>query len=135
MNIKRFIIAGFTIFVSFQVLDFFVHQVILASAYQTLINVWRPDMMEKMWVMTLSSLILSFLFVYIFTKGYAGEGIIEGVRYGLLIGLFMNIPAMLNQYVVYPIPFSLVSQWFLFGTIEFILCGVIVSLIYKPKAN
>jgi hypothetical protein len=40
---------------------------------------------------------------FIFTKGYEGNGIGEGVRFGLLIGLFMFIPMAIDQFVVYPI--------------------------------
>ncbi|UCD70562.1 MAG: hypothetical protein JSW70_06020 [Syntrophobacterales bacterium] len=135
MNIKRFIIASIAVFICFQVLNFIIHGVILDSTYESLKDVWRPDMMSKMWIMYITSLILSFLFVYIFTKGYEARGIAEGVRYGLLIGLLMNIPGMFNQYVIYPIPFYLALQWFIYGTIEFIACGIVAALIYKPKTS
>ncbi len=90
-------------------------------------------MMDKMWIMHLTSLFLSFLFVYIFTKGYEGKGVGEGVRYGLLIGLLMNGVGAFNQYVIYPVPFKLAVQWFIFGTLEFIIAGIITALIYRPE--
>jgi len=135
MNIKRFIGASIAVFIAFQVFDFIIHGVILGSTYENLKDVWRPDMMSKMWIFYITSAILSFLFVYIFTKGYEGKGIGEGIRYGLLIGLLMNVVGMFNQYVVYPIPFSLALQWFIYGTIEFIACGIVAALIYKPETN
>ena len=75
------------------------------------------------------------MFVYIFIKGYEGKGVVEGVRYGFRIGILMNVMGMFNQYAVYPIPFTLAIQWFIFAMIEFIICGIIVSLIYKPNKS
>lgn len=133
MNIKRMIIASILVFAGIQVMDFVIHGIILSPVYQSLAHVWRPDMMAKMWILRLSSLVMSFLFVYIFIKGYENKGIIEGVRYGIIIGLFMNVIGMFSQYVMYPIPFSLSVQWFIYGMIEFIICGIIAALVYKRK--
>ena len=133
MNVKRFVSAVIVVFIAFQIFDYIIHGIILAPAYQKLESIWRPEMMSKMWIMYITSLILSLLFVYIFTKGYEARGIGEGIRYGLLIGLLMNVVGVFNQYVVYPIPFALAIQWFIYGTIEFVICGIIAALIYKPK--
>jgi hypothetical protein len=102
------------------------------KAYQALENVWRPDMMQKMWIIYVTSLVFSFLFVYIFSKGYEGKGIFEGVRYGLIIGLLMNVVGMFNQYAVYPIPIGLIIQWFIYGVIQFIICGIVAAALFKP---
>ncbi|OGS25307.1 MAG: hypothetical protein A2314_00835 [Elusimicrobia bacterium RIFOXYB2_FULL_50_12] len=133
MNIKRFVSASISVFLSFQVLDGIIHNFLLSSAYEALNTIWRPDMMEKIWIIFLTSFIFSFLFVYIFIKGYEGKGIKEGIRYGILIGLLMNIAGIFNQYVVYPIPFSLAAQWFVYGTFEIVVCGIVASLIYRNK--
>ena len=133
-HVKKFIIASIAVFVSFQVLDFVIHRLILGATYESIEGVWRTDMMSKMWIMCITSFVMSFLFVYLFTKGYEGKGIGEGLRFGLLIGLLMNVVGMFNQYAVYPIPFSLTLQWFIYGTIEFILCGIVAALLYNPKS-
>jgi len=131
MNTKRFISASILVFLSFQFLDGIIHNFLLSSAYEASNNVWRPDMMEKIWIVFSTSFIFSFLFVYIFIKGYEAKGVKEGIRYGILIGLLMNIGGMFNQYAVYPIPFSLAMQWFVYGTFEIVVCGIVASLIYK----
>ena len=59
----------------------------------------------------------------------------EGVRYGLIIGLFFLIPSAFGQYATYPIPFSLAVQWFVYGLIEFIIFGIIAAVIYKPAVE
>ena len=135
MNIKRFFLAVIAVFAAMQLTDYLIHNLILSSAYEAMTDVWNPEMMSKMWIMYLSSLFFSVMFVFIYTKGYEGKGIGEGVRFGLIIGLLMNVVGLLNQFVVYPIPFSLTIKWFIYGMIQFTIAGVIVSLIYKPKTN
>ena len=133
MNTKRYLGASIAVFICFQILEFIIHGPLLGKVYMSMEGVWRPDMMSKMWIIYTTSFILSFLFVYIFTKGYEGKGIGEGFRYGLLIGLLMNVVGMFNQYAVYPIPFVLALQWFIYGMIEFSICGIVAAMIYKPK--
>jgi hypothetical protein len=132
MNVKRFIIASLAVFAGFEIMDAIVHGGILAETYKGLNNVWRPDMMSKMWIFHLGSAILAFLFTYIFIKGYENKGIAEGVRYGIIIGLFANIPYGFYSYAMYPLPLTLCLQWFAYGMIEFIICGLIAAAIYKP---
>lgn len=134
MNIKRFILAAIAVFFTFQILDFVVHSLILGSCYQSesMMNVWRPDMMSLMWVMYLTSLVLSVLFVFIYTKFYSGKRITEGLRYGIIMGLLISTGNAFNQYVIYPITFDLAVNWFVFGLLEFIVAGIVVALIYKP---
>lgn len=134
MNGKRFILASIVVFVVYEILTWIIHTPILGRTYMELQHLWRPDMMDKMWIMYVTAFIFSFLFVYIFTKGYEGKGVAEGFRYGLYIGLLMNIVGMFNQYAVYPVPLSLTIQWFIYGMIQFIIIGIVTALIYRPKA-
>ena len=131
MNIKRFLIAGVAVYVVFEVLDFIVHGLILSSTYETMMDVFRPQMENYMWIMYITGLVFAFLFVYIYTKGREGKGVAEGIRYGFIMGLFMLSIGMFNQYAVYEIPLSLAVQWFVYGMIQFMICGAVASLIYK----
>jgi hypothetical protein len=132
MNTKRFIIASIVIFVIYEILDFIEHGLILGSSYMSLTGIWRTDINSVMWIMVVTALVFSFLFVYIFTKGYEGKGILEGIRYGLLIGLLMVVIDIFNQYVIYPIPFILVLQWIIYGLVRFVIYGIVAAAIYKP---
>jgi hypothetical protein len=132
MNVKRFIWASIAVFVASEISSAIIHQGILAKTYQTLGPIWRPDMMSLMWMYHVGSFVLAFLFTYIFTKGYENKGIAEGIRFGIVIGLFANIPYAFYEYAMYPLPFSLCLQWFIYGMIEFIIVGIIAAAIYKP---
>ena len=106
---------------------------ILGSTYESIQGLFRTDMADKMWVMYVTGIVFSLLFVYIFTKGYEGKGILEGVKYGLLIGLVVHFVGSFNQFVVYPVPYVLMWKWVIYGTIEVMAAGAVTALIYKSK--
>src|SRR4030042_1308225 len=132
MNIKRFIIASVVVYVVFIVLDFIIHGIILSDTYKALSGIGRPDMMSFMWIFYAAGLLFAFLFVYIFIKGYEGKGILEGARYGIIIGLLIYVVGMFGQYAMYPLPLTLVIQWFVYGMIECVIGGIVAASLYKP---
>jgi hypothetical protein len=134
LNIKKWVISSIAVYITFEILNMLIHGLILGKEYTALANIWRPEMMDIMWVMSIANLIFSFFFVFIFSKGYEGHGIIEGIRYGLIIGLFINIFSVLNQYVIYPLPLNVAIQWLLFNTLQMVVCGIVASLVYKPSS-
>jgi len=50
----------------------------------------------------------------------------------VLIGLFLSLPYVLDQYVVYPITASLAMIWLVTGVVTFTILGAVFSAIYKP---
>lgn len=135
MNAKRFVLASLAVFVAAQILGFVIHGVLLQPAYQATQDIWRQDVESRMWIVWLSGLLTAPLFVYIFIKGYEGKGVMEGLRFGLIIGLFTSIPLAYGAYAVLPIPYSLALQWFLYGTAEVILLGVVAASVYRPAES
>jgi hypothetical protein len=132
---KSFWVAFVVVFVVLQSLGFLVHAIMLEDTYAPLHGtVFRADAEFEgmMWMMFVSAFVYIFLFCYIFTKGYEGKGIGEGIRYGLLIGLFFSVPNALDQFVIYPLPPNLAVTWFVTGLINFVIGGILMSLIYKP---
>jgi hypothetical protein len=133
MNVQRFVIAGIVVFIAFVILEnILVQGVLLKGAYEATADVWREDMMSKMGLLYLNTLILSFLLVFIFHKGYEGRGLAEGLRFGFWLGLLMNLSMALGSYAAFPIPGSLAFQWFIYGMIVYLIVGVIIAAIYKP---
>ena len=98
-------------------------------------GVWREDMMDKMWLMFIVGLVFAILFVYIYIKGFVENGIKGGIKYGIVMSFVQPFIASLSQYVFYPIPLNLAVQWFVFGIIQFVLCGIVVSIFYKSESN
>lgn len=132
MNWKKFLIAFIVLYIVGGLLSFIVHELILGSTYQALSDIWRPDMERLMWVQFVTAAFFTFFFIYIFARGYQDRGIMEGVRFGLIIWAFLSIPSIYGQYMVYPLPYSLILQWLVYDLIILVILGILVSLLYKP---
>jgi hypothetical protein len=135
MNTKRYFVASLAVFVAAVVLDYVIHGVILKSAYEATKTIWRPDVDSKAWIIALVDFIIAFPFTYIFVKGYEGKGIMEGVRFGTVVGVLICVPMSYGTYAMLPMPYSLAFQWFLYGLIETILMGITAAAVYRPKTS
>jgi hypothetical protein len=134
MNWKKMLITFGVVFVVGQVIMFIVHGVILDPTYQSLAELFRPkvEMDNLWWVGMVTALFFAFFFVYIFARGYEGKGVMEGVRFGLIIGGFWTIPSVYGQYMVYSLPYSLIIQWVLYDIVALVIMGILAAFIYKP---
>lgn len=136
MNTKRLIFAVIAVLIVLEATNYLINGLILASTYsqESIAKIFRPmeEMNKLMWRIWIADVVWSFFFVFIFVKGYQNKGIMEGVRYGIYIGLFMNFMAVVAQNVIYPLPYTLALQWFIYGLIQCIIFGVIAALVYKP---
>jgi uncharacterized PurR-regulated membrane protein YhhQ (DUF165 family) len=134
MNWKRFFMAGLVTYVVVQAMDFVVNEVFMKSANESLKSLWRPNMMSRMWLMYVVGVLVALLFTYIFVKGREGKGIAEGIRYGLVIWLFVSVPMNVSMWVLLPIPYIIILKWMLYGLLEMLIAGILVAAIYKPLA-
>ena len=132
---KKFWIAFAAIYAAWNILNVIIHSGLLGAAYQSeeMMKIWRPDMMSKMWIFYLVTLFTAFFFTLIFSKWYKGKGIIEGIQYGVYTGLLMATPMAYSSYAMYPIPYPIAMQWFIYGMIHYLILGIIVSAIYGKK--
>lgn len=88
-----------------------------------------------MGVIFLSNAIVAYFLSLVFTKGYEGKGIGEGVRFGLFMGLIVATPMAYATYATMPITYSLALQWFLYGIIQYVIYGVILAAVHGQKAS
>ena len=128
---KRFFLAVAAVFVVHEVLGFIIHQVLMTPYYQETYSLWRMPEEINLGLIYLVAVIWSLLFTYIFTKGYEGKGPMEGIRYGLLVGLLISVPMAFATYAVQPITLSMAMAWFVYGTIQVVACGLAAALVYQ----
>ncbi len=137
MNVKKFWVAFVVIFIVLEILGYLVHGVLLGATYESegIKEVFRTmeEMDSRMWIMILTDLIWVYFFTFFFVKGYENKGIMEGVRYGAYMGIFVSLVFSYQNYVVLPIPYSLALQWFIYGFVISVILGVIAALIYKTE--
>jgi len=133
---KTFWIGWIVVFVVMQVYGYLVHEVGLSETYQSLAAIFRPqaEMESMMWMMMVGGAFSLLLFCYIFTWGHEGKGVMEGVRYGALIGVFASIISAVDSYVIYPLTGELAAIWFVTGVVAFIISGAVFAAIYKPSS-
>jgi hypothetical protein len=130
---KKLLIGFVLVYVVFATLDYVVNTVLLAPMYESVSHLFRPNEEVIMWVIFVSYIFFAFFFTFIFSKGYEGRGLMEGVRYGVYVSLMMILPYYYMTYAVMPVPYSMVFQGFLYGTFQMIICGMILALVFGKK--
>jgi hypothetical protein len=131
---KKFWTGFVVVFVVMSLLEWFFNEVILSSSYQATANLWRPMGEMKIWLFYIVYLFVAYFFTLIFSKGYEGKGIMEGVRYGFYVGMMMAVPMAYGSYAAMPIPYSLALSWFICGLIEYIAVGIALALVFGKQA-
>jgi hypothetical protein len=136
MNVKKFWITFIVILILLFVTDYLIHVVILGATYASegVKEAFRSSevMQSKMWIMWVMYLVWVFFFTFIFVKGYENKGIMEGIKFGIYIGLFYSLVSAYGNYVIFPLPYSLVFQSFIYGLIQCVIFGIAAAVIYKP---
>jgi hypothetical protein len=129
MDTKKYLSTVFAVFVALFTFDFLANNFLLKDAYIETISLWRLRSEQNMFLILLTELLYSAVFVYIFTRNYEDKGTSEGVRFGFYIGLLMAT-TQFGKYAFMPIPFSLAFSWMVSGIISSVISGVIASVVY-----
>jgi hypothetical protein len=130
---KKILIGFLAVFVTLELLDAIIHGGILMGTYASMQNTWRPDMKDKLWILHFVRISTAFFFTYVFSKGYESKGIMEGVRYGFYLGMIISSGFAFGSYSMFAINKGLALQWFFYTLIEYIIAGVVVSLVFGQK--
>ena len=132
MNLRRYVIISILVWIVFLLVELFQHSIILKGSYLANQGFMRIGGADIMILNLLGGLIFSFAFCYIFVKGYEGKGIMEGIRFGLIISALIWIPKVIFEYANFNFPGTWPLMWFMFGVIATVLCGIVAAFIYRP---
>ncbi len=132
---KKLWLGVLVVFVVLAVCETIVNMLLMSSAYMATAALWRPQAEMKVWLFYVIYVFVAFFFTLIFSKGYEGKGVAEGLRYGFYVGMMMAVPMAYGTYASMPVPYSLALQWFLYGLVEYMLCGVAVAVVYGKQAT
>ena len=80
--------------------------------------------------MLLGQLLIAKALTVLFAKGYEGTGVMEGVRFGILVTPLIIAPVFI-QYAVTPLPQSILWAWVGLGIIQVVLASVVAALVYR----
>src|SRR6188474_346591 len=136
MNLPRVAMAALAAWLVYLGLSYVVHGVLLADIYSQHAGMRPPDDQQTILPFGLAfALVGFFAFAYAYAKGYeGGNGLQEGLRFGVLVGIMLCTFGTIWEYMVWPVGRRLLAAWLIDYIVEFALYGIVVGLIYKPAA-
>ncbi len=135
MNFGRIAAAALVAWIVSLPVGYLVNDVLLADIVAANASVMRPeaDVMANLPIGFAALLLGFFVFAYMYARGYeGGNGIMEGVRFGVLVSLLVTGFGLIWQYVVFPITPGYMTAIILDSLSECAFYGGIVGAIYKP---
>jgi hypothetical protein len=132
---KRFILAFFAAYIFIFLWGWLLNGIVLKGVYAETPNLWRTqsEMMGLFHWIIIGQALVVFGFVMIYASGFAGGGVMAGIRLGVLLEI-AAIGMRMGFYAVQPIPGKLILYGSISGLIEMIIVGAMVGAIYKPAA-
>ena len=137
MNTKRTVLAIVAGWLTYFVYGGLVFGMLLAPDYRPYMNVFRTadEMQQHMAVGIVCSLAAIIVLAIMYVKGYeGGSGAAEGVRFGLLIGIFAACTHIGDNYIVLQIGGTLATKMAVASVIEWMLVGLAIGLVYRRPA-
>jgi uncharacterized membrane protein YhfC len=104
-----------------------VHLVILAEANTATAPLRRPDFSSYLGLSLAATFLACALFTFIYVRLVDKKNLRTGLLYGFCVGLLLAVMVDFNAYILYPLPFSLVWKWAVFGVVEFSLLGLLAA--------
>ena len=135
MNFGRIAAAAVVAWIASLGIGFLVNDFLLADTIAANASVMRSDaeLLGNLPLGFVFLLIGFFAFAYAYAKGYeGGNGIVEGVRFGVLVALIVIGFGVIWQYVLYPITAAYAVAIVIDSIVELAIYGAIVGAIYKP---
>ncbi len=134
MRLSRAAAASALLFTLAVVWNGLLHLVILERANRPLQNLRRTDLPSPLLLSLAVTAGVCLLFVWGYSRFARTGALREGLGYGVFMGLFAAFLVDLNQYLLYPLPFTLVLKWFVGGVLEFTLYGAVLSRFFPLRS-
>jgi hypothetical protein len=136
VNFGRVAAAAIAAWILYLGLSPLVNNVLLADLYARHASVFRPAAEMNLTFGLGATLVGFFVFAYAYAKGYeGGSGAVEGLRYGVVVGLLLATFSVAWNYVVLPVSGALAAAWIVDVIVEMAIYGTAVGLIYKPRGG
>lgn len=135
MNYKRLCYTALAIFIFALLWNGVVHLVVLRDANAALEHIARPASERSLLLSMAQTAAIAFCFVLTYALGARTNSLRGGLAHGALFGLLAGLLVDLNQYILYPIPATLVMAWFVFGFVEFCIYGLLAAWLYPIGAQ
>lgn len=135
LNAKMWLFSTAAVFVLLSLAEFLTNRLVLQPWHGELFPglVAADPMTARIWSY-LGRLIFSAFFVLIYTRGYEGKpGLGEGIRYAVLVGVLIHVPAFFANLVTANIPLDFLVVRMLLGIAWLVASGMILGLLYRAS--
>ena len=135
MNYARIATAAIAAWVVSIGIGFLVNEVLLSDLIRANAAVMRPEaeVTARLPLGFVFLLLGFFAFAYAYAKGYeGGYGVMEGVRFGVLVALIVIGFGVIWQYIFFPISDAMAVAGVIDAIVELAIYGGIVGAIYRP---
>ena len=137
MNYSRIALAAIAATVIDGVYGFIVYGQVIGSEFARYPEIYRSSESQTAYLpgMFVGILFAMFVAAYLYAKGYeGGNGMQEGMRFGVLIGLLMVGYVAGVDYAIMRIGKRMALYLGLAGLVEWVVVGTVIGLVYKPAA-
>jgi len=130
---KRFLLAFVAAFIFIFIWGWLLNGFVLKDVYAQWADLFRSraEMAGLFHFILIGNAFIVLSFVMIYASGFAGGGVLAGVKLGLMLEI-AAIGMRMVIYAVQPYPGMLLVYGSLSGLLEMALVGAIVGAIYKP---
>jgi hypothetical protein len=125
------IVVGVVLFL----LGWLIYGVLFADYFHRFFgHIQRPMAEMKIWAFGVANLVQAFFMYMIYAKGYkGGSPVMEGFRFGFLIGLFLSVPYMFMTWGGMPVMARGAAADAIVCLFMFVIAGVITGIIHGKK--
>jgi hypothetical protein len=132
MNTKKMVIALFASFIVMFLLAGLWHMVIMADLYSGPNSLVEP----MLYFIALGYFVLALIMTYIYPKGYkGGKPVIEGLKFGILMGLLWILPLSLVLYGVMGGSGTVIIVDVIWHVVEQGIGGIVIGLVYGSQSS
>jgi hypothetical protein len=138
MNYGRIVLAGLAGWVAYFVAGGVISGKLIAQKYKPYESVYRSReaIMSYFPIGIAATLVAMIVLAAIYAKGYeGGPGVLEGLRFGALIGIFIVFAVVADEYVTLNIGARLALFMAAGRFIGWLIVGLAIGLVYKPAST
>jgi hypothetical protein len=132
-TMKRLLLAGIAVFVTWTLLDTWAHRLLLQPLYESSPSIWRPlAEMNPVLIGTVTVLLIA-VFLAAYKVLVWPKSLAAGLCFGGLLGVALGASAGFGTYIHSPIPLTLAWGWFGLGTVKGLVAGVVLGAVIREE--
>jgi hypothetical protein len=132
-TMKRLLLAGIAVFVTWTLLDTWAHRLLLQPLYESSPSIWRPlAEMNPVLIGTVTVLLIA-VFLAAYQVLVRPKSLAAGLCFGGLLGVALGASAGFGTYIHSPIPLTLAWGWFGLGTVKGLVAGVVLGAVIREE--